>query len=468
MQEARKISTGIPGLDELLYGGILAGDSILIEGAPGTGKTTFGLQFIYAGIVHYEEPGLIITFEQFPEQMYRDALNFGWDLRALEEQNRLRVICTSPQLLKEELEEPGGMFELIAAEIGAKRVLVDSINHFQRITDDRMRLRELLNTFLNGLKRQRLTSVLVKELDEINGVSIGFEAYMVDAALRISYETEPGGVRRARYLEILKTRGQEHRSGRHTFQFGPHGLEVFPVPALPTGDILGNPLQRVPTGIAGLDEMLHGGLVGGFCTLVAGAPGTGKTTLGLQYLHHGVLNDEPSLFVSLQERLYKIFKTAEGYGFLRDLVRKDCFRALCVPPAATNVNKLFADIRDSIEQMHIRRVVIDGLTELKTLLGNPNLLREYLYSLTSLFEQHGITAVLTHEIEAADTAPQPIEPELSPFIDTIIHLRCLEHQGVLKRTISILKMRTSSHDMHVREFEIGSSGIRILGQFPGP
>lgn len=461
-----KISSGIAGLDELLYGGFLPGSSILLEGAPGTGKTTFGLQFIYEGVVRFNEPGLIITFEQFPEQIYRDALNFGWDLRALEDQSRLRVICTSPQMLRDELEEPRGLIELVAEEIKARRVLVDSITHFRRITDNPIRLREILNSFLNGLKRQRFTAMLIKELDQTKGTSVDFESYMVDVAFRISYEAEAGEMRRTRYIEILKTRGHPHRSGRHSFSFEAGGIAVFPIPALPTGDIIGDPHRRVPIGIAGLDEMLQGGLVGSSCALVAGAGGTGKTTLGLHFLHTGVLQGHPCLFVSLEERLYKIFKAAEGFGFVRDFVRSRCFRVLCAPAAGLNVNQLFQQIQKSIQELDMTnrqaRIVIDGLTDLHALIQNPTALREYLFSLGSLFEEHSITAMFTNEVPGSPRDVDPIDPVLSPLMDTILYLRIYERSGILTRTLSILKMRASGHDMRVRDFIIDSSGIRIL------
>jgi len=422
------------------------------------------LQFIYAGIAHLGEPGLIITFEQFPEQIYRDALNFGWDLRGLEEQDQLRVICTSPQLLRQELEEPGGLIEILAAEVGAKRVMVDSITHFQRLTDDPVKLRELLNTFLNGLKRQRFTSILIKELNEVGGLQSHFEAFMVDVALRISYDPDPGGLRRRRTLEVLKTRGQPHRSGQHPFEFGPHGVEVYPNPL--ATDVLGNPMVRVPTGVPGLDEMLRGGFVGGFCTLVAGDTGTGKTTLGLQFLHAGVQAGEPCLFVTLEERMYKIFAAAEGFGFLRDLIAKRLFTVLSVPAAGTNVNRLFADISQHIEKRQIQRVVVDGLADLQALIPNSAVLREYLFALISLFERHAITSLLTNEIRDTPHAAA-IDPALSPFVDTILYLRCREQSGILRRYLSILKMRTSAHDMRVRSFEISAGGISILPE-PAP
>jgi circadian clock protein KaiC len=121
------IKSGIIGFDDLLFGGFIKNSAILVEGVPGAGKTTFGLEFIYKGIMEMNEPGIVISFEEFPEQLYRDAANYGWDLRSLEEQNLLRVICTSPEVI---LDNTMGFLEGIVSEIDAKRLLLDSVTQF--------------------------------------------------------------------------------------------------------------------------------------------------------------------------------------------------------------------------------------------------------------------------------------------------------------------------------------------------
>ncbi|MEN6459984.1 MAG: ATPase domain-containing protein, partial [Syntrophomonas sp.] len=121
------LNTGIIGLDDLLLGGFIKNSAILVEGVPGAGKTTFGIEFIYKGIVEMKEPGIVITFEELPEQIYRDASNYGWDLRKLEEQNLLRIICTSPEVI---LDNTMGFLDSIVKEIGARRLLLDSVTQF--------------------------------------------------------------------------------------------------------------------------------------------------------------------------------------------------------------------------------------------------------------------------------------------------------------------------------------------------
>lgn len=145
-----KAPTGIKGLDELLYGGILRGNTVLVEGIPGAGKTTFGIEFIYRGITEFNETGVIVTFEELPESIYRDALNFGWDLKALETAGKLRILCTSPEVL---VDPEVNLIETVVREVGAKRILVDSISHFHNIINNPLLLRRSVYSFCNGLRR---------------------------------------------------------------------------------------------------------------------------------------------------------------------------------------------------------------------------------------------------------------------------------------------------------------------------
>ncbi|HHN93889.1 MAG TPA: hypothetical protein ENK17_03900, partial [Anaerolineae bacterium] len=139
-----RVKTGIPGLDEMLRGGFLPQTANLVEGAPGTGKTTLGMQFIYHGITACDEPGLILTFEEFPQQYYNDAANFGWDFRRLEREGKLRVMMTSPEVSRADLEQVGGRLERLVRRMGAKRVLVDSLSHFERLSEDPAEMRAIV------------------------------------------------------------------------------------------------------------------------------------------------------------------------------------------------------------------------------------------------------------------------------------------------------------------------------------
>ena len=222
-----RVKTGVKGLDEMLGGGFLPETANLVEGAPGTGKSTLGMQFIYNGITQFNEPGLIMTFEEFPQQYYRDAETFGWDFRGLEQADKLRVIMTSPEVGKSDLERVGGRIESIAREIGARRILVDSLSHFERLSDDPVELRGVLFGFINALKREGLTSVLTRESLALIGENSSAEeevAFVADSYLMLRYVEIESAIRRA--LLVLKLRGSDHAKDIRQFEVTPSGIEV--------------------------------------------------------------------------------------------------------------------------------------------------------------------------------------------------------------------------------------------------
>lgn len=227
--EARigRVKTGMPGLDAMLRGGLLPQTVTLVEGAPGTGKTTFGMQFIYHGIVAHNEPGIILTFEQFPSQYYRDAANFGWDFRRLEKEGKLRIIMTSPEVSQAYLEEAGGQIEELARQMGARRILVDSISQFERLTDSPVQLRQMVYSFINGLKREGLTAVLTRESPALLGEAEGYDEsipFIVDTYILLRYVEMESAIHKA--LLVLKMRGSDHDKEIRQFTITGQGIEV--------------------------------------------------------------------------------------------------------------------------------------------------------------------------------------------------------------------------------------------------
>jgi len=221
-----RVKTGIMGLDEMLGGGFLSGTANMIEGAPGTGKTTLGMQFIYNGIVKYDEPGIIITFEEFPKQYYYDAAAFGWDFYELEKKGLLKIIMTSPEVTTLGLESVGGLISQHIQQMGAQRIVVDSITHFARLARDPIELRSLEFNFINALKREQLTTLLTRESPVLLGEStedsgIGF---VVDSYIIMRYVEIESAIRKA--LFVLKMRGSDHAKDIRQYEILENGLEV--------------------------------------------------------------------------------------------------------------------------------------------------------------------------------------------------------------------------------------------------
>jgi circadian clock protein KaiC len=223
----QRVKTGIKGLDEMLHGGFLPQTANLIEGATGTGKTTLGMQFIYNGITKYNEPGLIITFEEFPQQYYRDAATFGWDFKKLEQEGKLKIVMTSPEVTKLDLERVGGMMETLVTEMGARRILIDSLSHFERLSSDPVELRTIEYSFINALKREGLTSVLTRENSTLLGEAESEDenvTFIVDSYILMRYVEIESAMHKA--LLVLKLRGSDHAKDIRQYDITSQGIKV--------------------------------------------------------------------------------------------------------------------------------------------------------------------------------------------------------------------------------------------------
>ena len=229
MPQQTRVATGIPGLDAMMNGGFLPRTANLVEGAPGTGKSTLGMQYIYEG-ARRDEPGIILTFEEFPEQYYRDAAAFGWDFRELERQNKLKIIMSSPEVTKADLENVGGTIQNLIDEMGAQRMLIDSITHFEGLRQDPVELRKLMYGYLNALKRQDLTMILTRESTHLFGEGLEGQLdasiqFLADTYIMLRYVEIESAVQRA--IVVLKMRGSAHDSTIRQYQIDAHGLKVL-------------------------------------------------------------------------------------------------------------------------------------------------------------------------------------------------------------------------------------------------
>ena len=249
-----RVNTGIEGLDDLLYGGFLEGDTVMLAGAPGTGKTSLGMQYLYAGATRYDEPGIFITFEEFPQRIYRDAANFGWDFPRLEQENRLKVVFTSPDLVQQDIIHEQGIISEMIHEIGARRAVVDSISHFQHHPALHGSRREAIYGLMNALKREGLTSILIRELPREEEVGAAAEDFLADGLLVLSQQRVRG--QRMRFIEVMKSRGTPHMQVRGMLLIGDEGLSVIPAHRQPFFRLE----EAASTGIARLDDLLGGGI----------------------------------------------------------------------------------------------------------------------------------------------------------------------------------------------------------------
>ena len=228
MDRKKRVATGITGLDSMLGGGFIPGSANLVRGAPGTGKTLLGLQFLVHGTTQ-KEPGLLISFEEFPHSLHNDAESLGWNLHALEEQGLLHLFFTSPQVLLDSLSSPDSSLAELFREKGIRRVLVDSVTHFTRVTNDPLELRDIYNSVVNALKREGATSILLAEegRGESPVTERGQLSFVVDTLILLRYVEIESAIQRA--IAVLKMRGSEHAKEIRHLEIQRGGVSVFGV-----------------------------------------------------------------------------------------------------------------------------------------------------------------------------------------------------------------------------------------------
>lgn len=226
MAELKRAPLGVPGLDKMLDGGLIAGSIALLQGAPGTGKTTLGMQFLHEGVAEENEAGLLVTFEQFPHTLYRDALAHGWNLRELEQEGKLRVVFTSPQVFLSSLQSPISPINSAIRDMDVKRAVIDSVTQFQSLTRNPVELRAYYNHLINGLRREGITSLLLSEdsgPDFVRG-DRGRLAFVVDSVILLRYVEIDSVMQRA--VAVLKTRGSDHDKAIRRFEIERGGVVV--------------------------------------------------------------------------------------------------------------------------------------------------------------------------------------------------------------------------------------------------
>lgn len=215
---------GIETLDSLLHGGLPDGNALLVQGAPGTGKTALGMQFLHEGATRLDEPGLLVTFEEHPERLLRDARAFGWDFERLERDGRLLLVFTSPAVFLKELESDH--YGRMAREYGLKRIVIDNLTQFEMIPQAADDVRARFERVVNALRRDRLLTFLTREVETREPiVFVTPEEYIADTVIQLEYRL--AGERRARLIEVLKHRGSSHSSSQHRFVIAEGGLQIL-------------------------------------------------------------------------------------------------------------------------------------------------------------------------------------------------------------------------------------------------
>lgn len=468
--------TGIAGLDQILGGGFLHGNSILLQGSPGSGKSALGMQLIANGILQFNEPGIILSFEQFPEQLYRDALSFGWDFRKMEANGLLRIVFARRDDLHSSFaEKESQAMTLItdgAIDLKARRVLIDPISHFWRLPLPAEERRKAFIEFVMKLKGLNLTPILIGEAPPKD--SAGYdEEFDVDVIVKLDHAPAATiGGPRVRGIEVVKVRGQGAMEGRHPFRIAPDGVRITPFIQAGMREEDTHPPPAKPiacsTGVDDLDNLLDGGFQSATTTMIAGMTGTGKTILAGHFMAAGFAAGEPGIFVCLNETPRQLRRNMDKRGLaFTDAQTNGKLAVVQASAAGLQLIEFYYQIKEVIESSHARRIVIDGLRDLLAA-GADERERDYFLSLFSdLFRRNGLTAVYTWRVEDVTGLSSLASIPHTSMVDNILYIGLLELDSRLRKMIAAFKTRGESSDPSLRELIINTTDVRISSMFSG-
>lgn len=459
-----KIKTGIVGFDDLAEGGLPKGRSVLVSGSPGSGKTVFGLEFLYRGLLA-GEPGVFVTFEERKDDLLTEAAGLGWDLASFEKKGLLTFVDAS-SIAEHQVEageyDFGGLISRIrhaVTKVGAKRVTIDSLaSLFLRYKDNSLIRRELFR-IIDLLRRLGVTTVITAERvrDDDPVSRFGVEDFVADGVIHL-YHALQGG-ERERQMEILKLRGTRHQTGMHPFLIGDGGLTVFPEPKQKFTEE--SPTKRLSTGVGGLDAMTDGGLYVGSTTLLMGPSGTGRTVLGLHFLAEGVRRHERGILFSFEEAPAQLFTDAATLGWnFRAAARKGLLKVSAFASDSAPLESFLRRMVAEIEEFRPKRVVIDSLTPLASAVPERRF-RRFIVALNAALKRRGVTSIVNYTSGAA-AAAFAAESDLAVAADNIIVMKFSERGAEMEREILIVKARASAHEKDARRYSVTRRGLQVF------
>jgi circadian clock protein KaiC len=462
------VRTGIHGLDAILLGGIPRGNVVILTGSPGTGKTTLGIEFVYRGASDFDEPGVIITFEVSSEKLIRDAAQFGWDLRALLEQDRLKIISTTRRVFQQEVQEPDSLLLTEVNRLGARRIFIDGLAGFAR--NGNGDARELFHILVEALHRENVTAMFALDAPA-DRAAVGAmpEDFIGDTIIRLGLEP----IRRAvvRSVEVVKSRGQDYLLGVHSFRIvNGRGVEVYRrAQAAPDGPtdhrIPTDVTARVTTGTQGLDELLGGGYFEGSTTLVAGISGAGKTVMALQFLAEGGRRGEAGLMVTLDEPRDRLIRNAATVGIdLGREIERGTVDIWYQSPQEMEIDRHFAELESRVERLRPGRVVIDSLAGYGAMISPAVHMKDFLHAVVRLLRRWQITAIFNHENpEMLGMSTMTGGMDISSLVDNILLMNWVELGDTFRLGLTIAKARAMPSSRTTYECEVvDGRGLRVL------
>jgi circadian clock protein KaiC len=465
--QLHKCPTGIKGFDAITEGGLPKNRTTLFCGNTGTGKTLLGIDFLINGAIHYDEPGIFMSFEETEDELYKDVASLNLDLQGLVSQKK--ILLEYVLLERKDIQEKGdfnleGLFirlEHAIDSIGAKRVVLDSIESlFAGVTDAGI-LRLEIKRLFRWLKEKQVTTIITGEMGQGPYTRHGLEEYISDCIILLDNRVrEQISTRRIR---VIKYRGSNHGTNEYPFVIDKGGLSVIPI----TSAGLDQPgtAKRVSTGIPSLDKMFRGaGYTKGSTVLVSGTAGTGKTSLAAAFAVERCRRGERCLFLSYEESSGQLIQNMSSIGFnFEPLVKDGLLKIVSTRPSFFGLEMHLLDLYKVIADFKPKAVIVDPLT---SLIGQGNQLeiQSMLTRMIDALKSKGITGFLTSLVSSAAQNDTSGEIGVSSLIDTWIVVRELEENEGKRRIrgLYIVKSRGMGHSSDVHKLVLSNDGIQLV------
>jgi circadian clock protein KaiC len=465
----RKSPTGIAGFDEITLGGLPAGRPTLVAGAAGCGKSLFATEFLLRGIKQYDEPGVLMTFEETSEDIKKNVASLGFDLNALIA--RKKLVIDHVHVQRNEIEENGeydleGLFIRLAHavdSIGAKRVVLDTVETlFAGLTNQAI-LRSELRRLFGWLKDRGLTTIITGERGEGTLTRHGLEEYVSDCVILLDHRVQ--GQISTRRLRVVKYRGSTHGTNEYPFLIDEHGISVMPLTT--AGMNYGVSEERVSSGLPELDAMIGGkGFYRGSTVLLSGTAGTGKTTLAAYLVDAACKRGERSLYFSFEESPAQILRNMRSIGInLARHVKSGLLQFHSTRPSTFGLEMHLVRMHKLIDDFKPTTVVVDPVTNLQNA-GTLEDSTAMLVRLIDFLRQRSILGFLIG-LTRGDQAVEATNEGLSSLADAWLLLRDTETAGERNRVLYVLKARGSQHSNQLREFVITGKGVRLIPPYLG-
>jgi circadian clock protein KaiC len=457
--------TGIPGFDSILQGGFTPHRLYLLEGAPGAGKTTVALQFLREG-ARNGEPVLYVTLSETDEELRGVAQSHGWTLDGL----TIHEILPSPGALKADEQytifhpaevELGDTMERILAkveELKPRRVVFDSLSELRLLSGNSLRYRRqilALKQFFTG----RQCTVLL--LDDMSGTRHDLQVQSIaHAVIRLEqFHSDYGATRRR--LVVLKFRGKQFRGGYHDYRIEHGGLRVFPRLAGTEHREFTRP-ERMASGLVQLDDLMGGGLEKGTSTLFVGAPGTGKSTLAVQFALAAASRGETSSLFLFDESVNTLRSRCLGMGMdMGPHLESGKLRLRQVDPGEMSPGELVDLIRKEVEEHNACVVVLDSLNGYLNAMPDDRFLIVQLHELLTYLGQAGVSTLLVGAQHGIIGTQMQTPVDASYLADAIVMLRYFESKGEVRQAISVMKKRGGAHERSIRSFRLDADGVHV-------